>query len=366
MNIFRIGLVVVLVFFFGFTYRHTIYTLDVLAPFISSSVASTRNSTSNSTTRTTTMMPSNKNNSSSTGTPPPRCEHNEFFNNNSTTTTISNLRIAFIGDSVSRYQYISLIHYLKFGYWEPPGTFPSIVEKAHYADWNEYNINTSRQLYPPELIDANRNASYENRYYLDRTNNNTILYFNKNADEPVLVHYSPQELLDRIAAIEYAQPVHRTWEYQWDDLIRKHIAPFRVDYAIVNQGLWYYYKITHLANVTVQDTIAKALKDTEIVGIYKTTSAGRKGKKYPDRPYERELCHKLPVCHNLSWTVFPPFSYRNKARYFTPDGVHFKEPIYRFINEQLFDLIKSYKYPYDTCRPGFRLGANYTFIPRPY
>ena len=63
-----------------------------------------------------------------------------------------NLNIMFIGDSISRFQYLSLCHYLKFGEWINPLESPNPVFESEHGGWDNFYENTKNMLAPYEEI----------------------------------------------------------------------------------------------------------------------------------------------------------------------------------------------------------------------
>lgn len=100
-----------------------------------------------------------------------------------------NLRIVFVGDSITRYQYLSLAYFLRFGRWFDPSVFPNNLVNAHSfhhdyhpdEDWNEFFMQSNRMLQPMELCDCVRKdntVAIERRYFYDTERNNQLVYIN--------------------------------------------------------------------------------------------------------------------------------------------------------------------------------------------
>jgi hypothetical protein len=74
-----------------------------------------------------------------------------------------NLRLAFLGDSVTRYQYLSLAYFLRWGRWFDPDTIKNHLVDAHSfrhpyhpdQDWNEFFLQSNRLLYLSRKATAN-------------------------------------------------------------------------------------------------------------------------------------------------------------------------------------------------------------------
>ena len=202
--------------------------------------------------------------------------------------TLRNLRLVFLGDSVTRYQYLSLAYYIRYGYWYDASVVVNNLMNAHSfhhpfhpnEDWNEFFIQSNRILHPMEICDCirgngNSNSSssssssssstksdilVERRYFYDNRTNNMLVYINMNGIEtsPGRGYYGrlkPETIFTSnfhtmvgiVPGMEHVQrsssdnhidndddsSSHNTsryhqniaWEYYtWDDVIRYHIG----------------------------------------------------------------------------------------------------------------------------------------------
>ena len=97
------------------------------------------------------------------------------------------LRLAFVGDSVTRYQFLSLAFFLRWGRWFDPQVYPNHLVDAHSFhhpqhpdnDWNEFFLQSNRLLAPNEACDCQRSRdsrhwAVERRYFYDPSRNNTL------------------------------------------------------------------------------------------------------------------------------------------------------------------------------------------------
>jgi hypothetical protein len=103
------------------------------------------------------------------------------------------LRLAFVGDSITRYQAVSLMYFMKTGEWFRDEVRPSLVAKtdADYGSWDEYLTSTSLRLgqetgnhwcdcYRNDTDDAaNPHKIFENRYFRDLANDNYVYLITK-------------------------------------------------------------------------------------------------------------------------------------------------------------------------------------------
>jgi hypothetical protein len=316
-----------------------------------------------------------------------------------------NLRLAFLGDSVTRYQYLSLAYFLRWGRWFDPDTIKNHLVDAHSfrhpyhpdQDWNEFFLQSNRLLYPAESCDCQRSSSSssehqhawwatERRYFYDPVHNNTLTYINLSGNEThnpnpaggfsgrlhapdIFTNFQahvglPVGLLNNkhhpnstiISSTSMnASNMHRSWDYPtWGQVIRHHVAALvpKPDTAILNAGL----HLHSFGDASVRKELVDALDDSNIVGLWKTTTpqksqlaashtaaAGTSNhSSFPRLRTDREMCQDLSGgCLNLSWTV-----HLRPDLYF--DNLHFHEPVYRILNEDLLQQLNKLPAGYQT------------------
>jgi len=78
--------------------------------------------------------------------------------------------LVLMGDSVTRYQYLNLVHFLEHGSWytDPTGLRPSENERKFDGGWKEFYQVTNERLRGHEICDCYReNDISEFRYYIN-------------------------------------------------------------------------------------------------------------------------------------------------------------------------------------------------------
>ncbi len=300
-----------------------------------------------------------------------------------------NLRLVFMGDSITRYQYLSLAYYLRHGrWWESPYDVPNNLFNAHSfrhpahpsEDWNEFFLQSNRMLYPMEACDCVRSMDgetvCERRYFYDRERNNTLVYINLNGNEThgswgYYGNFPAEDIFSNFEHMvempvgfrlqsELTKSVTDTkqsrfaWEYAtWGDVLRYHVGNLGLgkDAAVVlNAGL-------HPHNFGGNDTessalradLVDALQASRMIGIWKTTSYTlheiRKSHHDSAVPSpsdsDRTMCDLIGRCLNMTWTI----QLRTEL-YF--DHLHFFEPVYRVLNEDLLGILGANKEKYQT------------------
>lgn len=265
-----------------------------------------------------------------------------------------NLHIVFVGDSLTRYQYLSLSHYIKFGKWPDPSVKPNFVWQTDHGTWMNFFMESNKVLFPNEQCDCWRPEEngvalapkwFENRYFLDPVRNNSLSMISKlgstiefKSQWAVSDIHNSHEFKDKMEDLNYNEYSESSWEGFIRDFVAK-MEP-KPDYMVFNSGLWdnqpKHNEEVSFRNSTEREKIVKAMKEANIVSIYKTTTKV-KGETDPTmRDYEHEMCEIVDYCLDLTYTS----QITNKHR---KDRVHFREPIYSLFNIQLLDLISKSK-----------------------
>lgn len=252
-----------------------------------------------------------------------------------------NLNIVFMGDSLTRYQYLDLVYFLSHnGTWPSPDDTPNLVlEHTHKNGWLQFFNFTNSALRPYEQCDCFRLHStikaVENRYFYDPQRNNSVTYLQKFGAHPFK---SSWKVADVHQEHELAQvpPASVHSGADWADTIRDfvcHMSP-KPSLFIFNAGIWADHD---LGNVEMQHEIVQALKECQIVSMYKTTTKMQDQLNQTWDEYERQLCNLTDYCMDLRWTALVP-----DEHYW--DAKHFREPIYSMMNVQLLSLITSHEH----------------------
>ena len=278
-----------------------------------------------------------------------------------------NLNIVMVGDSVTRYQYLSLVYFLKFGRWINPNSNSAkmVIKKSTHTMFEWYNFSKS-MLSPFEQCDcfSDDAADYksmgvndiENRYFREPTRNNSVTYLQKlghKTNWKTPLHFKSQWNLSDINSIGIGKPLHhdhnlvtgvfgRDVNYihetgNWTQFIKDFVSNLqpKPNVFIFNQGLWNHDDFT---KTSIQKEIVGAISDAGMISIYKTTTkwqdAGPVGGNVMDE-YEQQFCNLTDYCLDLSWTgVVPESLYIDRA--------HFYEPVYAWFNINLLNTLSSF------------------------
>jgi hypothetical protein len=265
--------------------------------------------------------------------------------------------LVFMGDSLSRFQYYSLVYFLRHGEWIDPQSYPNLVRPMDFLggfelnfEWSPWFNASMEALQPYENCDCYREAGRlngqggklpficENRYYHDPVRNNTVTFLQAfGTAAPIRGHWMAKDAIAQL--LQYHETKNKSavgdtvgpmvsrvpylWQGTWTDVIRGHVADLAPSVLIMNAGKW----LHSFDDATFRAEIVNALKDAPIPRVlWKTTTADRGG-RYTYNETDHAMCELLE-CLDTRWTVDVP------SNLYVDQG-HFTEPVYRLLNEQL-------------------------------
>ena len=240
--------------------------------------------------------------------------------------------IAFMGGSLTRYQYISLAYYRTHGTWIDPSSHPSLVMEKDHASWIDFYHTTNAAFGGYELCDCyrlllNHSTLTENRYYLSPKYN--LYYIQAFGNIHSHGHWDPRGLPPTQPNI--TSPMPFKWEMDWASTILNYISLLRPkpQWLVLNAGHW--KNSFHLLEYRTR--VFKEIKNAGIKSIWKTTTYTQNHTLNPTQiRTDHHMCAMTTLCLNLSWT-------RSLNKTFYWDGVHFKEPVYQRMNRQLLEML---------------------------
>lgn len=95
---------------------------------------------------------------------------------------LANKHLIMVGDSLMRYQYLSLVYAVKFGVKVIDSEKRNFVREHTFANWSDYYVRTNLLLRPNEYCDCYRTPDglhrkqFENRFYEDKEKNIKITF----------------------------------------------------------------------------------------------------------------------------------------------------------------------------------------------
>ena len=286
----------------------------------------------------------------------------------------TNVNIVMIGDSLSRYQYLSLVYFLRWHRWFEPSmekanlvNEQSFISPFHDDHYGEFYFQSSRLVQPYELCDCYKFQEYmednkeevgkfiiENRYYHDPVLNNTITFIHAYGHANVIHGRIPaKDAYDQskwdwhkkeknLVEHKYTEPV---WEYEeWEQVITQYVAKIEPQphYIVLNAGQWHNFfgptskEITSQLVSALQELSSAGTTDDDpgTVSFWKTTTYKRNGiiMNEDSALTDEYMCEVLSNCLDVSWTK----QIRSDLYW---DDVHFFEPVYRIMNEEMLSTM---------------------------
>jgi hypothetical protein len=289
-----------------------------------------------------------------------------------------NINIAFLGDSVTRFAYISLVYYLHTGKWIDPKWSrepcnPGEAISCPNDKWKIFNEKVSALMGEHEFCDCFR-GEYDSRYFYDSERNNRVSFFMRGGHAPEVPFRGRvdssrvwKNFTSRTGLPFGFKGGDPAWEHlEWHEMIREELG--RMDpppeNLVLNAGLWRNKfqssdvrkrvidaakdvgikkvfwrtsKFCELDNVRNVDQLSERLAylrsfpiaSYQIEGFDKGNNVTRL--KEGDQIADKVACQSFD-CINISFTsrVHPDYLY---------DWRHFREPVNRLISEETLDVL---------------------------
>ena len=257
--------------------------------------------------------------------------------------TDSWLKIAFIGDSLTRYQYLSLVNYAHRGTYVPNGQRPNPMLEKSYPSWRAFYKDTNQLLEPFEVCDCNRpqkwniDQTYENRHYLDKHSRISISYIQAFGNRNLHGHFAAEDIhrINLTMQDVFNNYSHALlpakWAYDWPGALnyvaRLHPKPTHV---LLNAGFW----PNHFHIPEFRTRVISAARRCGFVVIWKKTNYNRgHGIDQAVLEADKAMCELADLCLDLSWTLHV------EPKYYWDDK-HFLPVIYQAINEHMLAMLK--------------------------
>ena len=260
---------------------------------------------------------------------------------------LANKHVVMIGDSLMRYQYLSLVYAIKFGVKLTDSQDKNFVRESTWSGWPEFYAMTNKALRPEEYCDCYKSKEFdyskliENRFFEDKEKKIKInfMFLNGVSTQGHWRNSNDSNML-RMPQSEF---MPATWRNNLPDTLDTFVKPL-VDknshsVLILNAGHHKHF----FDNRTYAAQVSQAAKYFTQV-VWKTTSfimplvrpALKPGETW--YPHDRVMCSQPAVtCFNLSW------SKNVSSEHFT-DFLHYTAPVYNLINAQMVDLIDKKSY----------------------
>lgn len=272
------------------------------------------------------------------------------------------LRLVMMGDSLTRYQYLSLTYFLKNGFWiDPSGPDRKYIREKSFSGWADFYNSSTKALAPMEYCDcyrsdAERSAhegdTVENRYFYDKERDNRVTFLtafghalpmhgrwntstvNMLASSPWQNNLAEQGLAKRKKVKDFI------WSFKsWKDAVEEYASSFGAKHLMFNAGWWLhkFHKDKFRGNFT------EALHKHGIQPIWRTTTFNRNHSLEDQKRRTRDDIVRLAWCGdnrggpNATLCIDARWTKRVSTNHYW-DNLHFLEPVYRVMNEELLEL----------------------------
>ena len=264
----------------------------------------------------------------------------------------SGLRLVLMGDSLTRYQYVSLAYFLRHGHWfNESKVDPHLVNEHSYGSFEKFFEATTAELSPYERCDCYRpnkpirsifHVVTENRYFWEPTHDNAVAFITLfGSNRRYHGSFSPEDAFHDIDKYKFNHSLFRPeqliWKMsEWHEVVEKHVAQLdpKMTHVVMNAGAW---KNDFASSQVAREQLTESVHQANMTSIWKTTTRGI-WPPYNQQPYRGTevsdplMCGLADDCFNLSWTrdIYSNYSW---------EGRHYYEPIYRIFNEELMEMI---------------------------
>jgi len=156
--------------------------------------------------------------------------------------------IVFMGDSLTRYQWVALAMSFHRGYELSSTEFPSSVIEREWRHWTQFYNGSNARLEPTTRCDCHRSyarpvgsKTIENRYYWTADGALNLTYIAVLDPSSLIGSWMPKPPLDRDALRHGVHPTFDPkWRLNWTAAIAQVVAPLRPPptVLVLNTGQW--------------------------------------------------------------------------------------------------------------------------------
>jgi hypothetical protein len=280
-------------------------------------------------------------------------------------------RIAFIGDSLSRNQYLNLAHFIAHGSWysEPP----ALEHESLWPSWAVFHKGAAKRLTTRTSREAcdcfrastpypsNMDSSVENRFFHDTELNFSMSFYQlfegiptRGIDPNLLILSCHNETGCIQGGCSPGNCSSPTWVANGLVQLAEHVATtFRPETVIINSGIWPGSSFATPGRIFDLETTSMLFRKhgaQEL--IWKTTTA--RGVGVSAALAEYDILLPALAAQSPPWRIFDAFaitiplaarvregSLKESDVYNNGDFTHFRPQIYRGLNEALLlDLLR--------------------------
>ncbi|KAI9209128.1 uncharacterized protein BJ171DRAFT_577476 [Polychytrium aggregatum] len=250
--------------------------------------------------------------------------------------------LIFIGDSVTRFQYLSLAYRLTYGHWqfeEPSFNATTKRIDREWGNWERFMRGTNALLKGNEVCDCYRNGTWdwrktveyiENRYFTTPYHN--IAFYQAYDDHPGVCH-TKGRLHPEEQSPYFDAPLD--WCYTIPALLNHIDQTYGQSVIVLNLG------IHNSSYVKWATAFAQHSNHSDSLLIWKQTTPSRDGKYAENKDYPLfEIFKSSKVVVMPTWRMLMDlYNANNSAVFNDHDNVHFQPQINKLMNQKLGELI---------------------------
>ncbi|RYH05877.1 hypothetical protein EON65_43605 [archaeon] len=265
---------------------------------------------------------------------------------------LRNKTVVFIGDSLTRYQYLSLALFLHHACWQDDWGLPSLAHERQFSGWLNFFHETNLRLGCAHVCDCVRTEEvrHENRYFYHVGLNFSMSVFFFAPDRSTTFYLDHHPTRDEIykncvnetsslahmMSILHPHNVHRLYDItNITDFIRTEVKAMQPDAVFFNQGIWKPRRFRHTDNL---QKLAMALKEATRYPFWKVTTAAMVGGP-------RDSVDFLHTLKSLDLGIYDTYNLTKgliplREQVFWDTKYHFTSFVYREANLALLELMR--------------------------
>ena len=250
--------------------------------------------------------------------------------------------IIFVGDSLTRYQYLSLVFFLENKVWLPgygndSFGYRSPCLETQWPSWRDFYLGTTAQLNGHESCDccrANNCTVLENRYYRKKPFSITYLqFFRHDMGMSGHVGFPPSNSSPPCRPGDCN--AHVDWKGDLAHAMQTVVSRLKPDYIVLNSGLW--QSTNGWSTQVISQVIKKindVLKPKNGTAIWKTTTQSRSMDISPNHDSKIKT-----MAAQAGWKIFDAWALTRALPLLKPsvywDNLHFLPFVYNELNTAL-------------------------------
>lgn len=269
---------------------------------------------------------------------------------------LRNRTIVFVGDSLTRYQFLYLIHYIRSGQWSDPFAQKLCCEKE-YTNWNAFYDSLAATFgcshvcdCKGHVFDTTGGVSYhhENHYFYDANLNVHVNFHFWSSMHQVRMSYfnhSPNADDFRVycrnftstTSILLSKQLPLTQKYpNVNEFLRNFIQPILPDALFINHGAW---DFNHHFNHDHQSILAmsESAHNASHLVIWKGTTASHDNIPHDSKEFLSKMQDQLGFQIFDTFTLSTEISKIPGARW---DNGHFNGFVYRELNIAMLEHLE--------------------------